>query len=130
MDICIDMKIKNKEVFELHAELCKVMSSSKRLMIIDMLSKRPMSVGEIATSLEVPPATVSQNLRLLRDRDLVLTRKEGQTVYYELAVPKMMEACHILRGILLDNLKRRGAIADDFRIEDLIVDDAPAGAQL
>ena len=123
------MKIRNREVFELHAELCKVMSSGKRLMIIDMLSKRSMSVGEIAESLEVPPATVSQNLRLLRDRDLVVTRKEGQTVYYELAAPRMMEACHILRGILLDNLKKRGAIAVDFRVEDLIEDDAEsAGA--
>lgn len=112
----------------MHAELCKVMSSAKRLMIIDMLSRRPMSVGEMATSLAVPASTVSQNLRLLRDRDLVRTRKDGQSVFYELSSPKMMEACHILRRILLENLKNRGAIAADFRLEDLIEDEAPGGA--
>ena len=122
------MKIRNQEIFRLHAELCKVMSSAKRLMIIDMLAKRPMSVGEIAESLEVPPATVSQHLRVLRDRDLVTTRKEGQTVFYDLSAPRMMDACHILRSILLDSLKQRGAIAEDFQLEDLIEDDEPSKA--
>ena len=101
------------------------MSSAKRLMIIDLLDRRPMSVGEIAESLELLSATVSQHLRVLRDRDLVRTRKEGQTVYYELAAPRMMDACHILRGVLLDKLKERGAIAEDFQLEDLIEDDRP-----
>ncbi|MBU0676869.1 MAG: metalloregulator ArsR/SmtB family transcription factor [Verrucomicrobia bacterium] len=119
------MKIRNYEVFNLHAELCKVMSSPKRLMIIDMLSRRDMSVGEIAESLETQPATVSQHLRLLRDKHLVNTRKEGQTVYYSLALPRMMDACRLVREILIESLKKTGALADDFDVSSLIEDVRP-----
>jgi hypothetical protein len=44
----VTMKIKNHEIFELHAEFCKVLSNPKRLMIIALLSKRDLSVGEIS----------------------------------------------------------------------------------
>jgi ArsR family transcriptional regulator len=123
------MKIRNYEVFNLHAEICKLLASPKRLVIIDMLGKREMSVGEIAEALDTPPANVSQHLRLLRDHQLVSTRKAAQTVYYRLAMPRMMEACHIIREILLENLKRRGAIAEDVNPEDLIEDLFPPAAR-
>lgn len=104
------------------------MSSGKRLIIIDMLGKREMSVGEIAETLEIQPAAASQQLRLLKDHQLIKGRKEGQTVYYSLAMPRMMEACHILREILLENLKQQGRIAEDVNPEDLIEDVLPEGA--
>lgn len=105
-----------------------MLSSPKRLMIIDMLGKREMSVGEIAESLETQPATVSQHLRLLRDKHLVTSRKDGQNVYYRLAIPRMMDACHIIREILLENLKQRGEIAEDLSPDNLIEDVAPERA--
>jgi ArsR family transcriptional regulator len=125
MDTYASMKIKNYEVFNLHAELCKVMASPKRLMIIDMLGKRDMNVGEIAETLGMNSATVSQHLRILRDRNLVVARKEGQLVYYSLGAPRMVEACGILREILIETMKRSGALAADFEPEELIVDESP-----
>jgi ArsR family transcriptional regulator len=97
-------------------------------MILDMLGKRDMSVGEMAESLGVPPATVSQHLRLLRDKNLVITRKDGQTVFYSLALPRMTEACHLLREILLDSMKKRGQLARDLDVDNLIEDVASAKA--
>lgn len=117
------MKIRSHEVFEVNARLCQAMANPRRLMMIDMLGKREQSVGEMAETLEIAPATVSQHLRVLRDNNIVKTRKEGQTVYYSLAIPRMMEACHIIREMLLDSLKQQGAIAADLTPETLIVDD-------
>jgi len=119
------MKIHNYEVFRLHADFCKVMSSPKRLIIIDMLGKRPMNVGEIAQSLGTQPATVSQHLRLLRDKNFVIARKEGQTVYYSLAQPRMMDVCHMVREAMIENFKSGSKLAGDVDIENLIEDIAP-----
>lgn len=119
------MKVRNWEVFEIQAEITKMLASPKRLIIVDMLGKREMNVGEIAESLETNPANVSQHLRQLRDKNLVLTRKEGQTVYYRLASARITDACHLFREVLLENLKKRGAIAEDVNPDNLIEDDTP-----
>ena len=98
------------------------MANPKRLMIIDMLGKKEMSVGEIAETIEAPTPQVSQHLRLLRDKNLVKSRKDGQTVYYSLVEPKMIEACTIIRGILVQSMKKQGVIAESFELNDLFED--------
>lgn len=122
--ICIIevMKILNSTVFEMQAAMCQVLSNPKRLMIIDMLGIREMSVGEIAETLGVAPATASQHLRLLKDSHLVSSRKEAQTVYYKLAVPRMMDACLVVRSIIIESMQQRGELAEDLTPDNLIQD--------
>jgi ArsR family transcriptional regulator len=116
------MQVSNPEVFDLHAAFCQMLANAKRLMMLDMVGKREMSVGEIAESLGVKAAAVSQHLRLLRHQHMVLTRREGQTIYYRLAHPRMIEACHIIRSILMENMRSRGRLAVGVRVDQLITD--------
>jgi len=99
------------DIFELHADLCKTLSNPKRLMILALLAKKEMSVGEIAEVISVPLSNVSQHLSLLKAQSLVQTRKDGQTVYYSLADRRIIEACTLIRSVLLDKMKERGQIA-------------------
>ena len=78
------MKFRSYEIFEMQAELIKMLAHPKRLMLLELLSRGEWSVGDMAEAMETPPATVSQHLRLLRDRQLVQTRRDGQTIYYSL----------------------------------------------
>lgn len=103
----------------MHSDICRIMANPKRLMIIDMLGLKEMSVGEIAAAINAPTPQVSQHLRLLRDKNLVKTRKDGQTVYYVLVEPKMIEACSIIRSILIQSMKKQGVIAENFDMNDL-----------
>ena len=107
------------KIFETHAELCKVIANPKRLMIIDLLSKREMCVGELAEWAETSQSTISQHLRLLKDRGLVQVRRDGQHHRYSLTTPEMVKACHIIRGILLGRLKQADEIAADIDPERL-----------
>ncbi|MFH1279257.1 MAG: metalloregulator ArsR/SmtB family transcription factor [Candidatus Eisenbacteria bacterium] len=116
------MKIINEHVFHLHAEFCKTMANTKRLMILALLARREMNVGEIAEALETPGSNISQHLRVLRDKNVVLARKNGQMVYYRLADPRIMEGCTLIRSVLLEDLKQRGLVANDLEVEDLVVD--------
>ena len=84
------MRIDENELFELHADFCKILSSSKRLMIIQLLARKEM------------------NLRVLRSRYVVESHKEGQTVYYRLTRSKLAEVCAEIRSILLEGMEQRG----------------------
>jgi ArsR family transcriptional regulator len=123
------MKIRNYELYEINAGLCLTLAHPKRLMMVDMLGRREMNVGEIAEVLAMRPAAVSQQLRILRDRQLVATRKEGQTIYYRLAIPELSKACRIIHTVLLGEMRRRGLIASDVNPDNLI-EDGPATKQV
>ena len=99
------------DIFELHADLCKTLSNPKRLMILALLAKKEMSVGEIAEVIAVPLSNVSQHLSLLKAQSLVQTRKDGQTVHYSLTDRRIIQACTLIRSVLLDKMKERGQIA-------------------
>ncbi|MCP5523461.1 MAG: winged helix-turn-helix transcriptional regulator [Verrucomicrobiales bacterium] len=98
-------------LFELHAELCSTMANPKRLAILESLHHGERSVTGIAEEVGTSITTVSQHLRLLRDKHVVETRKDGQTVYYRLRDPRMVDACNIIRAVLLDGMAAQGAVA-------------------
>jgi len=107
------MKIQNPELFTLHANLCKVIANPKRLMIMALVSQEEMSVGDIAEAISASLATTSQHLRVLREHNVVVSRKEGQTVCYRLADIRLVQACTIIRTVLLDSMKSTGKAAEE-----------------
>lgn len=102
------MKLDDNEIYELHAEFCKMIASSRRLRVIQLLAESEKSVGEIAEALQVPSSNVSQHLRVLRNHNVVKTRKEGQTVYYSLSNMRLPKACLEIRSILLEGMEKTG----------------------
>jgi ArsR family transcriptional regulator len=97
----VSMKKQDTTIYELQADFCKTIASSKRLMIIELLSKREINVSEIVKALDVHPSNISQHLRVLRLCNIVKSRKEGQTVYYSLTNPRIAKICNEIRSILL-----------------------------
>jgi DNA-binding transcriptional ArsR family regulator len=108
------MKFHDARIFELHADFCKILSSAKRLMIIELLADGELSVSAIAQALHVQHSNVSQHLTVLRSRNVVETRKEGQTVYYRLTNAKLPRVCAEIRRILLEGMAKRGSKAERF----------------
>lgn len=105
--------MKKVDIFELHADVCKTLSNPKRLMMLALLGKQEMSVGELAQVIAVPLSNVSQHLALLKAQGLVLTRKDAQTVFYRLADRRILQACTLIRSVLLDRMKERGQVAQE-----------------
>jgi ArsR family transcriptional regulator len=117
------MKIGNPELFQLHADLCHTLANPKRLMIMALLSQQEMSVGELAEAMDCALPTVSQHLTVLRSKHAVASHKEGQTVYYRVTDRRLMEACILIRTVLLDGMRERGEIADQIDPSGLVADD-------
>ena len=100
------------ELFRLKAELCKTFADPKRLMIINELRAGERSVGDLVAKLGSPQAVVSRHLAVLRNRGIVVARREGTSMYYRLANPRIVEACDIVHSILMDNLARDRELAE------------------
>ncbi|MGA9776286.1 MAG: metalloregulator ArsR/SmtB family transcription factor [Candidatus Dormiibacterota bacterium] len=86
--------------YQRHAEICKVLTDPKRLMILDALRAEELSVGQLAELLGASLANVSQHLGVLRSAALVGTRRSGTTVRYRLTEPRIAEACDIIDAIV------------------------------
>ena len=105
------MKVPDPRIFQLHADFCRMLANPKRLMIIALLSEQSMNVGEIAKAIDTPLPTVSQHLRALRNKHIVASRKEAQTVIYRATDPRILQACTLIRATLLDGMQERGELA-------------------
>jgi len=95
----------------LQAEVCKTLADPKRLMILHELREGEMSVGQLVSSLGLPQANVSQHLAILRERGIVNTRRDGTSIYYSVANPKIGQACDLVREVLADQLAKNQALA-------------------
>lgn len=74
-----------KPVAEDVADLMKTLAHANRLMALCAMTERERSVSELADLLDMRAQAMSQQLAILRNKGLVQTRREGQTIYYSLA---------------------------------------------
>ncbi len=66
------------------AELFKILSVDKRIEIIELLKKEPLSVNALAEALGITQSAVSQHLRVLKGAGLVEADRQGYWIYYSL----------------------------------------------
>jgi DNA-binding transcriptional ArsR family regulator len=92
--------VRDPDHYRLHAELCKVLTEPKRLLLLDALRAGPRSVGELAAIAGVNLPNASQHLSVLRAAGLVHGRRSGTTVFYELEEPEIAEACDVIDRIV------------------------------
>jgi len=81
------------DLAESQAALCRVFGNSRRLLILWLLSKGELSVNEIAARAGSTLQNVSQHLGLLKKTGIVTTRRDGQTIYYQLADNEYIRDC-------------------------------------
>ncbi|MDM7983077.1 MAG: metalloregulator ArsR/SmtB family transcription factor [Maricaulis sp.] len=67
------------------ADLMKTLAHPSRLLALCAMMEKERSVGELAESLGMRAQAMSQQLAILRNKGLVTTRRDGQTIYYGLA---------------------------------------------
>jgi DNA-binding transcriptional ArsR family regulator len=73
--------------YSFKAEFFKALAHPLRIQILDSLRLGPLSVGEIQEKLGAEQSTLSQQLAVLRARNLVVTRRQRTTVRYEVSDP-------------------------------------------
>ncbi|SIT45466.1 Biofilm growth-associated repressor [Paraburkholderia ribeironis] len=76
--------------------LLKVLANPDRLLLMCQLSQAELSVGELEEQLGIRQPTLSQQLGVLRESDLVTTRREGKNIFYSVASPQALAVMAVL----------------------------------
>ncbi|HIH38328.1 winged helix-turn-helix transcriptional regulator [Candidatus Woesearchaeota archaeon] len=94
-------------LYEIHADMCKVFSNPTRLEILNLLRSDALSVMEIVEKTGIGQANISQHLAIMRSKGIVASKRRGKNVYYNLTNPKIVKAFDIIRGVLNERLRNR-----------------------
>lgn len=96
---------RERKLYALQAALCQVLTEPARQELLHLIGERERTVGELVEATGLRQANVSQHLAVLRQRNIVTTRRAGTTIYYSLAYPEILEACALIRGILMKQME-------------------------
>lgn len=95
------------EAAERACGLMKTLANPDRLMLLCQLSQGEMSVGELEEALGIRQPTLSQQLTVLRDEELVDTRREGKYIYYRVRSPEALAVLKVLYDQYCKKEKKR-----------------------
>jgi len=104
-----------EKIFELQADICKIFSNAKRMEIINVLKDREVSASDLIEKIGLSKANLSQHMGVLRSKGVVLARREGLSIFYRIANPKIIQACDLMREVLLEQLREKGKMGSSFR---------------
>ncbi len=76
--------------------LMRVMANADRLMLLCQLSEGEKSVGELEDILNIHQPTLSQQLTVLREAELVQTRREGKNIFYSISSESALAVMQVL----------------------------------
>jgi ArsR family transcriptional regulator len=100
-----------QELRVMHATLCQAIADPIRIALLYELSEEAKHVTQMVETFELPQATVSRHLKILRDQNLVTAERRGAYVYYSLADDRVIEALDIMRNVLTDTLAHQHSLA-------------------
>jgi DNA-binding transcriptional ArsR family regulator len=100
------------EIHQLHAHICQALADPKRILILYALDEQPRNVTELSEMYDIPQPTVSRHLKVLRERGLASSERQGNAIIYSLTDRRVIEALDIMRGLLADLLSHNAELAD------------------
>lgn len=84
---------------ERYAAVGRALADPKRLCVLESLAIGELSVTDLSERVGCQVPNMSQHLAVLRSAGLVSTRREGSTVYYRLADPRVLEAYRLIQDL-------------------------------
>src|ERR1035437_3690107 len=86
------------------ANIFQALSHPTRIAILEVLQEGELSARAIQEKLGVEQANLSQHLAILRSRQIVVNRKDGNQVFYSIRNPVLLEVLDIMRRYFQTNL--------------------------
>jgi ArsR family transcriptional regulator len=99
-----------KNIYEYHANVCKVLANPKRLEILNFLRNNELTVTELVKSMKIPKANISQHLTIMKDTGILDSRRAGKNVFYKISNKKVIKAFDLMREVLIENHAKRNEI--------------------
>ncbi|MFD8221933.1 ArsR/SmtB family transcription factor [Streptomyces sp. NPDC059697] len=102
-------------LYQAKAEFFRMLGHPVRIRVLELLQDGPMPVRALLAEIEVEPASLSQQLAVLRRSGIVTSRREGSTVVYELASGDVVDLIGAARRILTELLAGKNELLAELR---------------
>jgi ArsR family transcriptional regulator len=102
-------------LYQAKAEFFRMLGHPVRIRVLELLQDGPMPVRELLAEIEVEPASLSQQLAVLRRSGIVSSRREGSTVVYALASGDVADLMGAARRILTEMLAGKNELLAELR---------------
>jgi ArsR family transcriptional regulator len=102
-------------LYQAKAEFFRMLGHPVRIRVLELLQDGPMPVRELLAEIEVEPASLSQQLAVLRRSGIVTSIREGSTVVYELASGDVADLMGAARRILTELLAGKNELLAELR---------------
>lgn len=84
------------DLAEKQADIFSVFSNTNRILILRLLNGNELSVNDIARGIGASVQNTSQHLRLMKSKNILASRREGQTIYYQIAKNALGKYCSLI----------------------------------
>jgi rhodanese-related sulfurtransferase len=112
-------RLEKDRLFAAIATMGKAFASPRRLELLDLLAQGSRTVDELARTSEQPMANTSQHLQAMHAAGLVIRRREGTSVRYELAGDDVLALWLALRDASAARLAEVERAAGDYLGDDV-----------
>lgn len=103
----------SKELREFKASIFQGLAHPTRIAIVESLGKGEASAGQLMEDLELEQANASQHLAVLRTRQIVAARKEGNQVIYSLRDPVLIKVLEALKRYFYAQLSQSASMLQE-----------------
>lgn len=107
----------NLELQQFKADFFKALSHPLRIRILELLGEGDKNVNELQNLIGSEGSAVSQQLAILRNKNIVYGTKEGNKVTYSLRDPMIVELLSVARQIFNNHLVDTISMFDKFNEE-------------
>ena len=104
------MDSKTQSRLSARAEIIKAIAHPTRLFIAERLTERDHCVCELTKLICADVSTVSKHLSILKSAGIVVTRKEGNKVYYHLKTRCILRFMNCIESVLENSVKARASV--------------------
>jgi ArsR family transcriptional regulator len=105
------------ELRRFKAEIFQALAHPTRIAIVEMLREGEMSAGQLIDRLQVEQANASQHLAVLRAKQIVVNRKEGNQVFYSIRDKALIDVLDILKRYFYSQLSQTMSMLKEIKSE-------------
>jgi DNA-binding transcriptional ArsR family regulator len=96
-----------QEINQLHARICSAISDPNRILLLYAVAEEPRNVNSLAEVVNISQSAASRHLKVLHERGLIQSQRDGAQVFYYLSDQRFIQALDLLREVMLDQLAQQ-----------------------
>lgn len=107
-------EVKNRSAYDIMAKRLKALADSNRLRIIHSICDGEKNVTSLTNEIGLNQATISKHLRILREENLVVSRREHRKIFYSLSDSLPPKICKLVLESLRNSNRSDSNIIDNY----------------